>query len=243
MQTQNQLPISVPHDSIKQFPPIDRNKKRKQDIKWLILEFLFSEKEVQVLNFISLLPILGSMFLLLLSASSTVSSSKANDTEKKKPRKKEQGEKETRKKLKSLPMVNNMHDDDDRCVRKCRVSRRNEKYVMMAMILRSQERYTWIRCFFERKSPWVYLCLHICFVLMLSRNFDGPCFISPLYFSRIRLLHHHRKKEKFPVHREVPLILETRPNKSQSHHDRSEDAFVAPVARTHRYVSPMISIN
>lgn len=188
MQTQNQLPISVPHDSIQQFPPTDCNEKRKQDIKWLIFQGSLRKRSSK-----SWILFPFCRFRSLFSSSP----SEANDTREAPKKRNKERKRHEKMKITSDAEEYNMHDDD-RCVRK--FLGKGMRKMSWWQWYRS---YTWIRCLFERKSPWVCLCLHICFVL--ASKFDGPCFISPLYFSRIRLLHHHRKKEKFPVPWEVPL--------------------------------------
>lgn len=92
-------------------------------------------------------------------------------------------------------MENNMHDDDW-CVRKCCVSGRNEKNVMMAMILRFTGALSDVSLEGSHRNR-VCVCVssHL-FRLNVKKNFDGPCFISLVHFSRIRLLHHHRQKKR-----------------------------------------------
>ena len=139
-----------------------------------------SEKKFKILNFISLLSLSKFVFFFPIGGKRHKRSPEKRNKERKRHEK---------MKITSDAEEHNMHDDD-RCVRKC--LGKGMRKMSWWQWYRS---YTWIRCLFERKSPWVCLCLHICFVL--ASNFDGPCFISPLYFSRIRLLHHHRKKRYF----------------------------------------------
>lgn len=144
-----------------------------------------------------------------------------------------------------------MHVDDrwrlPMCEKMCR--KRNEKNVMMAMIL--LRRSNTDHMFPEQKEvgSHVYECctmsINICFVL--TRLMTKYFWRSLLYFSDIRLLHQHWKVSwavSIPCRsRKLPLMPETSLVSNAQSDMINLNLTMRTVARTHWNVSPMISIN